>query len=347
MKTPLTPSLGLFSQAAALALLIQMPGSALAQDKVLTPPPPATGVIPHPPVPKADNVDPTDLEPPQPDSFQVEEGLRRVQVDARRAMRDAERQLNGFRFGFAGPDARRIEVIPSDSATEDAIRQSRDDLAVMATILGRAANPDRGRRSDLLVELKDWRVGGGRDLEAIQIEGYGAIFFLGVEYPLVAPSAPEEKPAEAKSSRDTTWEKTRRELLGPGGEPADDDPDMEPDAPPARAFDPNRVAQLEQRLKEALRHAANLRGLGAEDWIVLQVTGPGPDSRPGKSSASGSPVDRYGRLGFVRRGGGSTQLVLRIRKSAADKFSGGGTSLAEFVKEIKVSRRVETPGPAK
>ena len=45
----------------------------------------------------------------------------------------------------------------------------------------------------------------------LYIEGHGALFFLSVNYPLVAPAA-KSADNEAKDAPDNEWEEARREL---------------------------------------------------------------------------------------------------------------------------------------
>lgn len=350
MKSPSFIPSSLSSLAVVTATLLSHPMAAMARQPVPAPPEPpivlALDRAERAPVPPAPGG--TVPEPPEPVGLQGE--IRRAQAEARRAAREVERQLAGMRIGFSGPEARRLAVIPADTASDEVLDQSRDDLAVMATILNRAAQPDRGRRGDLLLELNDWKLGAGRDLEALQIDGYGAVFFVGVDYPLVAPAPAETQPVEPKTPQDNTWERTRRELLGGG---SSDPNELEPDhpmdeGPQAAPFDPERVRQLEQRLKEALRHAANLRHLGGEDWIIVQVAGRSASSRSG---AAGGFAFFGGGMGGATMvsgkppRGGTTQMILRVRKSAADNLAAGRVKLEDFVREVKVSRRAEKPAP--
>lgn len=341
------------SSLAALAAVCLSPAvEGVAREPLPVPPnPPIVLALDHvdrPPAPPVPVVEPNEPEPPEAVTIQAE--IRRAQAEARRAAREVERQLSGLRIGFSGPEARRLAVIPADAASDEALAESRDDLAVMSTLLSRAAQPDRGRRGDLLLELKDWKVGGGRDLEALQIDGYGAVFFVGVDYPLVAP-APVEPPAnEPKTVQDNTWEKTRRELLGgSASHPDESDSDQPTDeGPPETPFDPDRVRQLEQRLKEALRHASNLRHLGSEDWIIVQVTGRSATPRPGAGAGfaffgggAGGPAMISGKPPRE----GTSQMILRVRKSAAENLAAGRSKLEDFVREVKVSHRAEKPAP--
>ncbi|HRI13809.1 MAG TPA: hypothetical protein PLX89_12480 [Verrucomicrobiota bacterium] len=315
---------------------------------------------------QAPPVDPPPVEPPEPD---VPTGLREVELpeppavpkilsfggegdaahwpielrragqQAQRAMKDVERQISGLRFGYSGPEARRLLVIPNEDATEDAVVESRNDLAVMATILSRAAHPEKPRRGDMLFEIDGWRAGNGRELEALMLDGYGAVFLLGVDYPLVKPPSGTEAKSEPKSKADNTWERTRREVLGRNDpDDAADDTDGDDDST-ARKFDSEQVNALQQRLIEALRHAGNLRGLTPDNWIVVQVTAQAP---PGMSADNALVGPGGGRVVFHRREQrGTSVLTLRVKKSAVDAFAANRMKLEEFSQAVQVSRRLE------
>ena len=315
----LVPTLGLTLTLGQLIL----PGSVRAQDpNVPVPPKPPKEVL-------------IDERGSEGASWQAD--LRRAQAEAARAMRDVERQIGGMRFGFSGPDAQRMLVIPT-TLSEEGVAQSQEDLAVMSTILNRAARPERNRKPDVLLELRDWRWGGGRDLDALLLEGYGAVFLLNVDFPLLAPAVPEEKPAEPKVAADNTWEKTRREVLG---QPEDELLPDEEQPRPDRAYDANRVSELEQRLKEALRHAGNLRGLTSEDWIIVQVSGSGPARSVWKRTTGKGPEGPTRKLESARPG--HSVLTLRVRKSAVDSLAAGKTQLEEFLRDVQITRRWEKP----
>jgi hypothetical protein len=159
---------------------------------------------------------------------------------------------------------------------------------------------------------------------------------------------------DPKTPQDNTWEKTRRELQGLGSSDPDEPDSDHPadDGPPGVPFDPERVRQLEQRLKEALRHAANLRHLGNEDWIIVQVTGRSARSRPGVGAGfgffdggAGGGMGGGAMMSGKPPRGASSQMILRVRKSAAENLAAGRLKLEDFVREVEVSRRAETPAP--
>ncbi len=259
--------------------------------------------------------------------------------DVGRVARDLEllRELKGPAFGYSGPQARRLLVIPGANVADDTIAALQEDLTIMATILDRTVHLNQEPWPDRLlggVKLRPWRYDTGRELEAILIDGYGAIFLLEVDFPLIDTPTPEAKPAGSKTSHDTTWEKTRREILGqPGGDPET--------LQPQSVYDASRVNELEQRLKEALRHAGNLRGLTPEDWIIVQVTGRAPTQQVFQEAIG---ADSY-RTGYVKLA--DSVMTLRVRKSAVDNFAADRMKLDDFVRDVKVSRRLEKPAASR
>lgn len=286
-------------------------------------PPPAPSTVKPPPAPDGDS-NPWQKPPRSPD-------------DLARVFRDVE-LLQGLSSTFGESQARRLLIIPGANTTEDDLATRLEDLTVMATILDRAARPDQERRPDRWLgdlRLGAWRTDNGREHDAILIEGYGAIFLLAVDFPLVDTPTPEEKSAEFQSSRDTTWEKTRREILG---QPDEDQAMLQPSS----AYDAARVNELERRLKEALRHAGNLRGLSPNDWIIVQVTGRTP-AQQAKILKEPVGFSRHNITGYVKLA--DSVMTLRVRKSAADIFAEDGMKLDDFVREVKVSRRLEKPAP--
>ena len=74
-----------------------------------------------------------------------------------------------------------------------------------------------GDRADSL----RWVIGQqGRGTQGLYLDGYGALFFLRVDYPLVPTEKEETAQAKAKDPADSVWSQTVREMSGqPGDEP--------------------------------------------------------------------------------------------------------------------------------
>ncbi len=217
-------------------------------------------------------------EPPEPPDRENASFERTVERSVNAAMRSAEAAIAraaemgksvAMRFSSSGRPA--TLVLPGEDLEVEAADALSEDLAVMGRILGKAAG--RGGSDQHL-----WMTGfggfGSPGLEALYLDGFGALFLLNVDFPLVGPKD-TKKSAQAEPV-DRTWEEARRELksgrgpfeaaptvfLGRGDEGAD--------------FEPGRVEELKRALIESLRHAANLKSVRENDTIAVAVFGPAP-----------------------------------------------------------------------
>jgi len=82
--------------------------------------------------------------------------------------------------------------------------------------------------------------------QAIFLDGYGALFVLQVQVPLL-PTVPAGKVESGTVTRQLPWDQIRQELYG-GNAPAE----SIPSAGPLVAYDAELVARLKQQLLEAL-----------------------------------------------------------------------------------------------
>src|ERR1051325_11448051 len=107
----------------------------------------------------------------------------------------------------------RALIIPKDDADAKNVGDLEEDLGVMAHILDKAVSSDADkatRAMGIVVNAKPF-ASGARNL---YIDGYGAIFFFGVNFPLLPPPA-KETVAKEKESTSNEWEQARREIEQP------------------------------------------------------------------------------------------------------------------------------------
>jgi hypothetical protein len=185
-------------------------------------------------------------------------------------------------YGMPQAAVPRTLVVPLDPMSPEERAGITEDLAVMSRILEKVLPPDfRGGFVDVTLPGSPFApLLGGQQLPSIYLEGYGAIFFVQVGFPLRGPSPePEEAPEEED---DALWEETRRELHGPGpggfmGMPGTGHVEFDHDWGPRRdRFDPERVEQLKHMVLDALRHASRIRALKRSDSVTVVVTGAPP-----------------------------------------------------------------------
>src|SRR5207247_2180543 len=87
-------------------------------------------------------------------------------------------------------------------------------------------------------------------------------------FPLLPP--PKGEARKEKSETSSTWEEARQELYGQPGEGR-----VRTDfrTGPAEEYDEEKVNTLKDALLEALKHAANIRDLKADDSVTVCVFG--------------------------------------------------------------------------
>lgn len=243
-------------------------------------------------------------------------------------------------------------VIANHTTPED-LAECREDLAVMARLLGKAATSvsEASRNTAMGITLSMLgEVNGLARQQPLYVEGFGAIFTLRVQFPLVEPPRKdEEKAPKDNDASKETWEEARRELYGGRqGRTAvmvGTGPNWAASSEPT-PYSAETVDRLKKALIETLKHASNIRNLKSEDQIVVAVIGNG-GSGSGRAvnvaTASSSGTTRT-RAVTLNRGGGSANdgsrtstLTLRVRKSDVDAFAKGRLTLDEFTRKTALA----------
>jgi hypothetical protein len=171
-------------------------------------------------------------------------------------------------------------------------------------------------------------------VRSLYLEGYGAVFFLNVGFPLLAPPKPEPKKEQPETS--STWEEARQELYGQRGEP-------KLSTAPGEEYDQDKVDKLKDSILESLKNGSNIRDLKADDSITVCVFGVAGRSGRVQSTArrtsTPTPLESYVYVIGDGKGGRTrgTVLTVRVRKSDAEAFAKGKFDLDEFRKKAKIS----------
>jgi hypothetical protein len=277
--------------------------------------------------------------------------VERAAGQAREAMRQAQKILSGMRFGVEGPETHRLFVLPAEDATGADVARIREELAIMDRILSKAVEPDsgRGRRAKgMRLHFGDFLMGDTRELDALYVHGKGAVFLLGVDYPVMeVPVAKASQESKAKPV-DETWEKAKRELRGEDTEAWELAETEE-----ATPYDGERVKRLREDLLEALKQAANLKCVQEGETVTLVVSGRGAKAVKGErrrvtnrningvevktdvliATADGAP----GEAGVQAR----TVMTLRAKRADVDAWAAGKLDAEEFGRRVVVTTRRE------
>jgi len=237
-----------------------------------------------------------------------------------------------------------------------------EDLAIMARLLekdlDRASGSGQPNAMGIALTWVD-----GRGSSALLLDGHGAVFTLHTRLPLTPqPGRPAEngKPATTPES---PWERTQRELFGPGGGagPRDQRPGGMPGVGAGHpqntpAFDTSRVEALKKSLLETLKHASQIRALKSDEQVTVVVQSMsgnnsfgGPAMRGHSYSETRTTVStrvngeppkvetRTSRDGGPIGESRSATLTLRAKKSDCEDFAKGMLTADQFAKKALVN----------
>ena len=253
-----------------------------------------------------------------------------------------------------------VSLIAFGQTDQKVLDETAEDLNILSLILSRKleqafASSPREYKLGIPMLLKS----RGRKVEASYFKGFGAMLNLRVPFP-VAASAAQENPGQTEQP-ESEWEAARSALAaGEGASPvwesARDDE--------TGNYDGKLVETLKRQVVDALRNASNLRHLGADDWIIVNITGAAipssrrsqgigagqqgmggaPPPKPGPAPATPFPQETEdltpGGVGFMPDAlttNRATIMNVRIRKASAEALAAHKISEEDFAKTAQVS----------
>jgi hypothetical protein len=236
---------------------------------------------------------------------------------------------------FGGPVP--VLVIPAQEMAPETYDRIVDDLNIMNRIIekntgtlgdgGRAYGALLGGPGDIMTP-RMLRPLGGRP-KPMYIGGYGAVFSLAVDFPLLPPEGPE--PNQVTEKADPTWIEAQRELLDPQAVLRVGRATVH-----GRAYRADAVENLRSTLIGLLKHATNIRDLAPDAWLTILVQG-------GSATWSVYGEARYGPDQMLMlpaaRGAGRTLLTLRARKTDIDQYATGALDAKQFRQRVQIVTR--------
>jgi len=205
---------------------------------------------------------------------------------------------------------REVLVIPATDVKAEDLTAITEDLQVMSYIFDeRFREPRLDRRGRLFADFGDFFGRDSRATEAIYLQGYGALFLMELNFAFSPPPKAQEKQAEETEDVDPIWQQARQQIFSPKGFGGGSD------FVSKERYSAEKIDQLKTELIKTLKHAANIRNLKPDEWIILTVIGQG--RQPGKfyeyfyrntppssgSSTSGRSRRSSSRLSSSRGGG--------------------------------------------
>jgi hypothetical protein len=210
------------------------------------------------------------------------------------------------------------------------------DLYVMARVLSRMLERSEGDHVEYKMKVPMLLTGAGKSVRPMYIEGTGPLFMVKVNFPLT--SAPKAAVKAVKQTPETEWNEAERDLYGAGSvDPGDDDGGN-------ANYNEDQVEMLKREIITALKNAANIRGLKADEFVNVTVFGQSaPRSRGTSSRGEGKDIQLGLASGSVYEsgaGGKGTVLSLRARKADIDAFSSGKLEYDSFKTKVSTAAYV-------
>lgn len=225
---------------------------------------------------------------------------------------------------FRGSGDRKTIVIPTSEVKTEEFETMMEDMQVMLHIFEQKIINEPSMIRGILTDYGDIFGRDNQSSKAIYIQDYGVLFLMEVDFPLVFQSKPEsEQPAQPREDVDPVWRQAREQVFSP----KDDAPGMITGT--GSESMQQSIEQLKIEFIRALKHASNIRNLGQDECVILNVTGQGPRSvSAGTYGASGQRIQAGGRIGRGSRGlyggrRGSETEMRRSERGTVDDMYGG------------------------
>ncbi len=171
-----------------------------------------------------------------------------------------------------------VVMIPTAPVDPTMLTEVKEDMGVMLQILREKLSEPRTILG-VLYDFGEFFGSEGRQVEALYLQGYGALFVMEVSFPLSSAKDPGSADGnEPGQPVDPVWQRARQRLY----------------APPGAAYrtrkataqtDPESFEQFKQDMVKTLKHAANIRHLESDESVVLTIVGQNEE-----------PAGAYGRM---------------------------------------------------
>jgi hypothetical protein len=220
---------------------------------------------------------------------------------------------------------RKVLVVPAGEVKAEDLVAITEDMQVMSHILDERFKETR-RIQGVFTDFGDFFGRDSRATEATYLQGYGVLFLMEVNFAFSPPPKARRQEAGQTAERvDSTWRRAQQEVFSPG------DPRRSIGSDPAKEYDSQMVEELKRDLITALKHAANMRGVQPDEWIILTVIGGGRQSGGVFGGGGGFMMGGMGMSGGSRYGGTSSGGMGGFGggysiSGGSSGFGGGGTA---------------------
>ena len=204
-----------------------------------------------------------DGQPEQPAQWQYE----RTGPDGRGSRQT--RRSTGYGSAIAPMADRKVLVVPAAEVKAEDLAEIIEDMQIMSHILDERFKETR-RVQGAFTDFGDFFGRDNRATEATYLQGYGVLFSMEVNFAFSPPPKPQgQETKQPTENADSTWQRAKQQVFspgdsrGPGGSGSSEE------------YNSQMVEELKRDLITTLKHAANIRGVQIDEWIILTVIGGG------------------------------------------------------------------------
>lgn len=253
----------------------------------------------------------------------AEGAVHKAQADVENQMRQVQTQLTKLKdrvFMARRGKADKSLVVRSSDMAPRVQSDLQEDMTIMTHILDktvaeRSSDDEAGR---VAMGINVSFVPGESPTRSIYVDGYGALFFLNVNFPLLPP--PVEKNVEKEEApKDSAWEQAKQEVYGqPGGKSWNPGPQVE--------YNAAKVTGLTNAILDALKNASNVRSVRLDESITVCVIG-APSRVPMRLVSGGAFGHSTGSGGGGFAGSGDSEQTVWVSGGSNDDAAGNRTTL--------------------
>jgi hypothetical protein len=218
-----------------------------------------------------------------------------------------------YRPAIASTAGWKVLVVPAGQVKAEDLAEITEDMQIMSHILDERFKETR-RIQGVFTDFGDFFGRDNRRTEATYLQGYGVLFSMEVNFAFSPSPKPQGQVAEQTAEPvDSTWQRAKQQMFSPT------DPRRSRGSGPPEEYNSRMVEELKRDLITTLKHAANIRGIQADEWIILTVIGGGRQSGGGYGGGF-----MMGGMGGMYGGTSSGGMGSLGGSSVSSGYSSGG-----------------------
>ena len=225
-----------------------------------------------------------------------------------------------------------VLLIPSTQMKPEDTTALIEDMSIMSRIFEKRLADEHLIRSGYAIfrpqpidPFNRYFARDNRTTQAIYIQGFGSLFLINVDFPLSPP--PQVEADKPQDSGDKVWATAKDDIRNPTSGRRRKQTDQK------REYDAEQVDDLQRTLIKTLKHAANIRGLKAEESVT--ITARGSEITVPLAKDESPLAAEYRRMTGELTAVQPTFLTIRAKKPDIDSFAKDELDYDQFRQRIQ------------